>query len=130
MIKRDKLRKHKLASFSNNDFRRALYRPFVKKNLYFGEIGIDMKGAFPKFYPNAQSENITISVSNSERIPMCTLASNTIIDLNMFMPAPAFVFSLYHFDKDGNGVFNITDWGLNQFVKHYKTKKIKKNDIF
>ena len=25
---------------------------------------------------------------------------------------------------------NITDWGLEQFVNHYKDKKIKKEDIF
>jgi predicted helicase len=36
----------------------------------------------------------------------------------------------YTFDKDGNKSENITEWGLNQFNKQYKTKKITREDIF
>ncbi len=130
MIKRDKLRKGKIAEYSKEDIRKTLYRPFSKKLLYFGYIPIDMKGSFPVFYPNVNAENYTISISNSERIPLCLLASNTISDLNIFMPAPAFSFSFYQYDEKGNRIENITDWGFNQFVKQYGKKGISKETIF
>ena len=37
---------------------------------------------------------------------------------------------LFVFDDDGLRHYNISDWGLEQFVIHYKDKKIKKEDIF
>jgi len=130
MIKRDKLRKGKMGQFESLDIRQALYRPFVKQNLYFGYIVIDMKGSFPTFYPSPKETNFTISISNSERVSLSTIASNAITDLNMFSPAPAFSFSLYRYDPNGNRIENITDWGLEQFTTHYIDKKIKKEDVF
>jgi len=129
MIKRDKLRKGKIAGFED-EIRAALYRPFIKKYLYFGYVPIDMKGAFPIFYPKAKSFNYTISISNSERVPLSIISSDTVADLNIFMPAPVFSFSLYYYDKVENRIDNITDWGLQQFQTHYNYTKITKEDIF
>ena len=37
---------------------------------------------------------------------------------------------LCRYDKDGSRVDNITDWGLRQFVRHYRDESIRKEDIF
>ncbi len=37
---------------------------------------------------------------------------------------------LYRYDKEGNRIDNITDWGLKQFQNHYKDTSITKEDIF
>jgi len=39
-------------------------------------------------------------------------------------------FPLYRYDESGERVENVTDWALGQFQKHYKDKKISKEDIF
>jgi predicted helicase len=129
MIKRDKLRKGKLTEYED-EIRNALYRPFSKKYIYFGYVPIDMKGAFPIFYPKGNSINYTISISNSERVPLSLLASNTLADLNIFMPAPVFSFSLYFYNKQRDRIDNITDMGLERFKQHYIDQSITKENIF
>ena len=124
MIKRDKLRKGKLGQYNETDLRDTLYRPYVKNFLFFGYIPIDMKGSFPKYYPELNSKNCTISICSGERISLAILASDMIADLNMFSPAPVFSFSLFIYSENGHRVDNITDWGLEQFVKHYKTSPL------
>lgn len=37
---------------------------------------------------------------------------------------------LYRYDKEGNRIDNITDWGLAQFQTHYNNKNITKENIF
>jgi predicted helicase len=37
---------------------------------------------------------------------------------------------LYRYDETGIRYDNMTDWGLNQFVEHYKDNNITKEDIF
>ena len=37
---------------------------------------------------------------------------------------------LYRYDKEGNRIDNITDWGLQQFQSHYNDKNLTKLDIF
>jgi len=129
MIKRDKLRKEKLANYQEEDIRPTLYRPFSKRFLYFGYIPIDMRGSFLSFYPQSNSQNKTVSISNSERTPLSLLASDTITDLNLFMPAPVFSFALYAYNN-GERMENISDWAFNKFIKQYGKKGISKEAIF
>jgi predicted helicase len=130
MIKRDKLRKGKLGNFVEKDIRSTLYRPFVKQYLYFGYIPIDMRGSFPLFYPEVTSKNLTISISNSDRIKLAVIASKEIADLNIFSPAPIFSYSLYRISETGDRIVNISDWGLEQFRNYYPGATIIKEDIF
>ena len=37
---------------------------------------------------------------------------------------------MYYFDKSGNRLENITDWGLKQFQNHYGDNRITKLEIF
>jgi predicted helicase len=36
----------------------------------------------------------------------------------------------FRYDKEGNCLDNISDWGLAQFITHYKDENISKEDIF
>ncbi len=129
-LKRDKLRKSKKGIFEISCIRKCLYRPFVKQYLYFGYIPIDLRGSFNDFYPNPDTENITISISSGARVKLSALASNTIADLNMFMPAPVFSFSLYRYNEVGDRIENITDWGIELFKNYYHDKAISEKNIF
>jgi len=57
-----------------------------------------------------------------------TLASTKVASFDLLEKTQCL--PLYRYDSNGNRIDNITDWGLEQFVNHYKDKKIKKEDIF
>ncbi len=119
MIKRDKLRKEKLGIFYQEDLRKAHYRPFVAKYLYFGYIPIDIRGAQPLLFNNTNSVNQVICFANNEQTDFLILAINTLCDLN-FCARGATCFALYTYDEGGNRQENITDWGLQQFREYYQ----------
>ena len=52
-----------------------------------------------------------------------------IVDLNC-LPAGCQCLPLYRYEKEGNRIDNITDWGLQQFQNHYNDKTITKLHIF
>jgi predicted helicase len=60
--------------------------------------------------------------------PFHCLVSNEIIDLHLTGDSQCL--PLYRYDKDGNRIDNITDWGLTQFQNHYQDSTITKLDIF
>jgi predicted helicase len=60
--------------------------------------------------------------------PFHTLATNFIPDYDFLEKTQCL--PLYRYDKDGNRIANITDWGLEQFVNHYNDKDITKENIF
>ena len=56
------------------------------------------------------------------------LGSNSIVDLHLTGDSQCL--PLYRYDKDGNRIDNITDWGLEQFQNYYNDSTITKLDIF
>ena len=128
MLKRDKLRKSKNGVFNPQQIREALYRPYSKQYLYFDYIPIDLKGN-PEIFTDNDCINKIISISGqSSSKPFQSLASDTIIGLDCLEKTQCL--PLYSYDKEGNRIDNITDWGLTQFQTHYNDKTIKKIDIF
>jgi len=124
MIKRDKLRKHNKTSLNLSDLKIGLYRPFVKKHLYFEYTFIDVKGEFIHLL-NGENKLIAVNVSNKA---FNVLASKYLVDLHFNGDAQCLPF--YRYDSEGNRIENITDWGLNQFQAHYQNQTITKLDIF
>ncbi|MBK6346577.1 MAG: DNA methyltransferase, partial [Bacteroidales bacterium] len=126
-VKND-LEKGKYYSFDSNLIIESLYRPFVKKYLYFSKELNEMQYQNPSIYGiNAQLENQVINF-NTNGTDIRFHASKTISDLhflgdNQCLP-------LYQFNKEGNRNENITDWGLQQFVDHYQDTTISKENIF
>ncbi len=64
--------------------------------------------------------------------PFFTLAIDRVPDLNFVSPASGGSQTLprYRYLKSGERIDNITDWALDQFVKHYGKKGVTKDAIF
>jgi len=129
------LRRGRYAEFQEQKIRKALYRPFNHRYLFFDRILNEEVYVFPKIFPNlsAEQENIVMAVTDlgSEK-PFMILTAKSITDLHLVGGgASAQCFPFYVYDEDGtNRRENITDWALKQYREHYGDKKITKWDIF
>jgi predicted helicase len=121
------------AKMVETDFRISSYRPFRKLNSYFEDFWNEERYQLHRFFPTLDSENIAFAASGvgAER-PFAAFSSAFIPDLNFFGPGtvPNW-FPFYTYDEDGSHRReNITDWALEQYRTHYKSKSITKWDIF
>ena len=128
------LAKGKKYRFNENDIVESLYRPFVKKQLYFNKELNEMRYQMPHLFPSGKSSNVLIGFLRGERQPFSVFSANIICNYAMFSADYAQCLPLYRYDKNGNRIDNITDWGLQQFVKQYNKGinplAITKQDIF
>lgn len=116
-------------TFGESSIVKSIYRPFIKKYLYFDKHFNGMTYQWFSIYHANDTENkfITFKSFGSNR-PFNCLATNCIAELhvtgaNQCLP-------LYRYDIEGNRIDNITDWGLEQFQNHYNDSAITKEDIF
>ena len=128
--------------FSDGKIVNSSYRPFFKRKLYYSQKLIEMPSLQKDMFKNdltGENKVITFTGPNSQKDFM-TLIVNFVCDLH-FVGAAAGTqcLPLYRYDETGNKIENITDWGLEQFQSHYKSKtlqgpqgdrKITKEDIF
>ncbi len=112
-------------SFDKANIIDSIYRPFVKKKLYFSKELNEMQYQLPVMF---RESNKIIAVNHTSAKQFNVLSSNYLPDYHL--NGDAICISLYRYDENGNRIDNITDWGLEQFVNHYKDKNIKKEDIF
>jgi predicted helicase len=127
-VKRD-LAKGKKYHYQEGHIRCGLYRPFVKRYLYFAQELNEMQNRQPDIF---KGNNLVICFtdSSSEK-PFLVLVSNIVPDLHLTgAGCGAQCLPLYRYDDDGNRIENITDWGLAQFRTHYADEKIGKEDLF
>ena len=122
-------------TFSEKNIRLSLYRPFIKKWLYFSDIIVDEPGANQRIFPNLndETENRSICVNQTAEKPFACLLVNAIPNLVLCggFGAATQCFPLYTYTEDGTTrKENITDWTLSQFQEHYKDHSISKSDIF
>jgi len=104
----------------------SIYRPFIKRKLYFSKQLNEMQYLLPKVFAN---ENIVIAFSGEgSSKPFQTLIQNKPYNHDLLEKTQCL--PLYRYDNEGNQIDNITDWGLAQFVDHYQDDKISKGDIF
>jgi predicted helicase len=111
----------------------ALYRPFIKLGLYFGDGVIHRPTHASEIFPTNSATNMVINFMGIGSPKAFTvLATDIITDLNFLSPAAngSRLLPLYRYDKQGNRLDNITNWGLKQFQEHYKNQQISKEDIF
>ncbi len=125
-VKND-ISKGKQYRFENASITDCLYRPFYKQYLYYNKALNEMRYQMPNIFPDTKDANVVIAINQSTK-PFNILASKYLVDLHF--NGDSNCISLYRYDKEGKRIDNITDWGLNQFAKQYKTKKITKEDIF
>ncbi|MEH2105370.1 type ISP restriction/modification enzyme [Nostoc sp.] len=116
--------------FERQNIKPSLYRPFVKMKLYFDRHFNGMTYQWFDIFNHIDLENKYIVIPGlASPKNFHSLASKNIIDLNC-LPAGCQCLPLYRYDKDGNRIDNITDWGLAQFQTHYGDSTIIKLDIF
>ncbi|MDX9821185.1 MAG: type ISP restriction/modification enzyme, partial [Syntrophales bacterium] len=113
--------------FKNNLIVGCLYRPFIKKKLYFSHELNEMQYQLPSIFPFRKSENIAIALNVGDK-PFNVLASRYLPDYHFNGDSQCL--PLYRYDEDGNRCDNITDWAVRQFQTHYKDKSIARSDIF
>ncbi|REJ55171.1 MAG: DNA methyltransferase [Microcystis wesenbergii TW10] len=106
----------------------ALYRPFVKKFFYLDKHFNSVTFQWFDIFNNNES-NIFIEFGNAgSSKPFMVVVSEKVADYHLTGDSQCL--PLYYYDKEGNRIDNITDWGLQQFQKHYNDKTIIKLHIF
>ncbi|MDM8567555.1 hypothetical protein QUF74_18150 [Candidatus Halobeggiatoa sp. HSG11] len=118
---------NKITKFGKENFRKAVYRPFITKEFYLDYLLIDVKGLIETFFPN-DKKNIVICITFHKQVPFVIQVVNTIFDAGIGSRATQSL-PLYYY-SNGKKIDNITDWGLNQFQNHYQDQTITKQDIF
>ena len=127
---KNQLRQNKANQFNAKNTRHLLYRPFVKNHIYFDSRLNEVQYQTPRIFPaGVMGENRVIYISQSARIPFCCLAT-ACVPANALFVETGQCLPLYRYDKDGNRISNITEWGLKQFRDHYGEPKITAVDIF
>ena len=97
---------------------------FIKHSMAQKTKAYDMYVRFYRWAFDLLEENGIVTFVN--------LASDTVFDFALLIVSSGQTqcFPLYRYDKNGNRIENITDWGLEQFVKHYNDDVVTKQDIF
>jgi predicted helicase len=112
--------------FDSNKVTRAFYRPFAKQFLYHSGDIVEMPSLLPKM--TIQKNLFIIFSGSSHTKPFQAYLVDNVFSFDFLEKTTGI--PLFVFDKDGNSVDNITEWGLQQFIVHYKNKNIAKEDIF
>ena len=128
------LSKEHTLSFNDENIIHSNYRPFVKKSFYFDRIYThriyqnENIFGFRNECPNISINFLCVDSSNE----LATLISDKIFDYCLLKKGNGGTqcLPLYRYDKKGNRIDNITDWGLQQFVEQYNDDTITKQDIF
>jgi len=119
-------------SFDSSKIIKAEYRPFCSRLLYNSDLFIDEGGAKDLMTPRAgvSIQTIVFTHPGSQK-PFMVGAASRPVDLH-FVGAAAGTecLPLYLSTEDDSQVENISDWALEQFRKHYKTGRGKKDKPF
>jgi len=92
------LEKGNKTSFDANSFRDAIYRPYNKQKLYWGDKMIHRRAKFSSIFPNANSQNIVIVSCGGISNEKSTLISNCIVDLHAYGDSQCF--PLYYYEEN------------------------------
>jgi len=115
-------------SFSDQQIISSLYRPYVKSNLYLDQHFNGRTYQWLNLYhPSEKNRYISFSGLSASK-PFQCLVSDTVTCLDCLEKTQSL--PRYRYDKEGNQLDNITDWGLKQFQDHYNDNSITKDDIF
>jgi predicted helicase len=103
----------------------SLYRPFVKRSLYFSSQLNEMQYQMPSFF-GANRSNVAIFFSDrAARAPFSVLASKYVAEYHLAASSDGFQgIARYSYDESGGRIDNVTDWALKQFVSFYKRDSV------
>ena len=123
------LQAEKKAKFSEEKIRISLYRPFVKKFLFFDRTMNNSVHRFYQFFPTPETENenrvICLSGVGSNK-PFHTLIVSMIPCLDLLEKTQCFPY--YTYTENGRQE-NITDWTLKHFQENYELGIMNDKDL-
>jgi len=127
------LQQREVISFQSSKVRNSIYRPFIRKFLYFDHLLNQRRYQQHFIFPTPISENENQAVCLAgvgNRQAFGAFATRYTVSMD-FAFEKAQLFPFYIYDEDGtNRRENITDWALEKFQTHYQDPKITKWDIF
>jgi len=126
-----KLIRQDFITYSEDKFSRCLFRPFVFQWFYSEKILNDVlsDNHYQISGYNLSLLNSIINISGSSSLkPFQVVASDLVPNYDFLEKTQCL--PLYRYDKNGSRIDNITDWGLDQFVKQYNDDTITKQKIF
>lgn len=124
------LSKSNQLEFSDSCFIISLYRPYIKKYIYYQKAVNEMQYQISDIFPKSGMDNFAIYCTDAgTQSEFMVIATKYLPDSHL-VGTTAQCLPLYRYDKEGNRVKNITDWGLNKFQIHYKNQNITKENIF
>jgi predicted helicase len=133
----ESLRRHLVAresaKFKRNSAIEVMYRPFAKMYFYPEKMLSDRLTAnhYEMFGSSLEETNTVITISSGKRGEFGVLATSILPSLDMYMPNGTVCVPMMRYDDSGHQVENITQWSIEQFNSHYKSKKpILGRDIF
>ena len=104
--------------FNKTSIRPTIFRPFVRKSLYFSQSLNEMQYQLPEVFPaGSNDENLTICFCVNGQF-FYTLAADHVFDLHLTGDTQCL--PLYRYTPDGERVSNITEWGLRLINEHYR----------
>jgi predicted helicase len=124
------LSKGRKYAFSKAKIVDSLYRPFVKRKLYFAKELNEMQYQLHSIIVDGKGKSEFISFVSGSRLNFAVLAGDCLPNYAIYSLDPAQNLPLYRYDSSGNRIDNITDWGLEQFQEHYQDSSITKEAIF
>lgn len=142
----NQLKKNKPFVENKNEYRMALYRPFMRMNSYFDDDLNQERYQLPKLFPTPEHKNLVICVSGiGARMSFSVLITDLIPCLDMVEKSQCFPLYWYdNSDADVIDLFNqgernkmdryvrrdgVTDWILSTARKQYGYN-VAKEDIF
>lgn len=147
---RSRLQRNEVLELRQRHFRRSMYRPFCKKNIYFDSQFIEIVSRIPSLFPTPKAPNQVIGVTGrGATAAFSTFITDLLPDYSVVAGAQWFPRWRYEaHDPDSpdawvqasdegledvpgyRRVDNITNWCLQQFRAQYPALQIAKDDIW
>ena len=132
--------KGKLIDFDKNNVQISLYRPYTKKYVYFAPQLNRALYSMPKYFPNAESKNLAITLNINPLRPFGVLMTDQIPDYHLAGDTQVFPLFVWPEAKVQESLFdesfntasptsNISDYALKKYQSHFGSK-VTREDIF
>lgn len=128
---KEKFQRNQRITFNDNLIKKAYWRPFSKKVFYAEKILNDVltSNHYQMFGNDLDKPNVVMMITVHKQVPFIVHVTDRICDAGYGSRATNNI-PLFVYDETGQKHYNLTDYGLNKFTRHYKTKKIKKENVF
>jgi predicted helicase len=128
---RDKLKRKTVSEYDESLIIHGIYRPFHKLFHYTEKVLNDVltQNHYDVFGLNLSRENRVIAITGIGMFsPYYCIAIDRLPHLQITPNGQCL--PMFRYDKNGQAVDNITDWGLEKFMVHYNNDRITKTNIF